>query len=453
MWLILMILSYLAGWALSIEILVWKYNLEEPPKNRFLYVIYFIVPHLLAGIKNLQYTWKEVGSDGEAGDWIVPLLTLPFSPLTRYLKAFQAGTSEDNDPPRYGHKFVEECYLSGVLRLFDTFLGDAPILSLLVRDDIWARSEEWKDFVVGHDDPLCGRACQAREEDFSELHGILARKIFLLIKMALTVTFYTLMLKRRHRFQQQDNYGHRRHSSARTGRVNIFGCLLLFLGHFFFIGSRIMGYSMVSAAIGSWVFLVVGAHWLINSTWHLITIMNSGWFSASGSVSSITIGGIWLFALTNEEGGKQLGRLILFYSLSLVDTIVCGFLWNNQMDGSGDYFAYKAPWTVLILYLMGVCFFMMYYTLCHPGTPTLSLNGLLCCKRAQSSEEPIPVRVTTGGDGGEGGGGWGRRGERGEGRRPRRGVARYDLPEDDESDDEYVRSTPETPSSMGTTAI
>ncbi|KAK7075750.1 hypothetical protein SK128_004929, partial [Halocaridina rubra] len=59
------------------------------------------------------------------------------------------------------------------------------------------------------------------------------------------------------------------------------------------------------------------------------------------SVSSLTMGGVWLIAITNEEGGRQLGRLILYYAIALGETVLCGFLWISSMNGSGDYFAFK----------------------------------------------------------------------------------------------------------------
>ena len=59
------------------------------------------------------------------------------------------------------------------------------------------------------------------------------------------------------------------------------------------------------------------------------------------SMSSLVMGGVWLIALTNEQGGRQLGRFILYYSLAFAESAICGFLWNLGMAGSGDFFAAK----------------------------------------------------------------------------------------------------------------
>lgn len=64
-------------------------------------------------------------------------------------------------------------------------------------------------------------------------------------------------------------------------------------------------------------------------------------FSVVRSVSSLVMGGVWLMALTNEQGGRQLGRFILYYSLAFSESAICGFLWNTAMAGSGDFFAVK----------------------------------------------------------------------------------------------------------------
>ena len=59
------------------------------------------------------------------------------------------------------------------------------------------------------------------------------------------------------------------------------------------------------------------------------------------SVSSFVMGAVWLIALTNEEGGKQLGRFILYYGISIGESLIIAFLWSGVMNGSGDYFAYR----------------------------------------------------------------------------------------------------------------
>lgn len=46
-------------------------------------------------------------------------------------------------------RFVDEMVTAGVLRLFEVFLGDGPTLTLLVRDDVWGRSEDWRQQIMG----------------------------------------------------------------------------------------------------------------------------------------------------------------------------------------------------------------------------------------------------------------------------------------------------------------
>ena len=46
-------------------------------------------------------------------------------------------------------------------------------------------------------------------------------------------------------------------------------------------------------------------------------------------------------ALTNEQGGRQLGRFILYYALAFTESAICGYMWNAAMAGSGDFFAVK----------------------------------------------------------------------------------------------------------------
>ena len=49
-----MMTSYIVGWGITISIIIEKYGEEEPPTNVHLYVIFLVLPHLLAGMKNLH---------------------------------------------------------------------------------------------------------------------------------------------------------------------------------------------------------------------------------------------------------------------------------------------------------------------------------------------------------------------------------------------------------------
>ncbi|XP_071544794.1 uncharacterized protein [Panulirus ornatus] len=339
----LMGFSYLTGLGVHISIVVDKYSLEEPPKNRGLYLTFLLLPHFVAGLKNLQYHYREAheeeGEDSSLG-WAVHLLLFPFSPLIRIYRAWRFGMAEKDDWEN-GIRFVDEMVTVGVLKLLEVLLGEVPTLCLLVRDDVWGRSADWSDHVLGSPDLVrCGPKC-VLEPDNPLGSWTVSRMFFLLAKIAQCVVFYLIAVKQLQRLQNPEHYTHLRGNNAMKGRLNIFAFFLLYTAHFFFIGSRIMGYSMVSAAWGSWVYLIVGGHWLLNIGWHLITILNSGGIAGARSVSSLIMGGVWLITLTNEQGGRQLGRFIMYYLLAFAESAVCGYLWNTGMKGSGDFFAHK----------------------------------------------------------------------------------------------------------------
>ncbi|XP_042865778.1 uncharacterized protein LOC122249178 [Penaeus japonicus] len=389
--LIILCLSYLLGYAIQISIIAEKYSLEDPPKNRGLYLLFFFLPHLSAGLKNLQYHFresKEEESEDSLLGWIINFVFLPVSPLVRLVRAWRFGMAEKNDREQ-GLRFVDELLTAAVLRLFDVLLGDAPTLSLLLRDDVWSRSSDWKDFAGGQKEYLrCAPACVRKEVESNLDFWTVFRMFFLVSKMAQGVTSYLVAMKRFQRLQYPEYYQHLRGRHSRQGRLNIFATFLLYFANFFFIGSRIMGYSMVSYTWGPWVYLILGGHWLINSAWHLITILNTHGITAARSVSSLVMGGVWLFAITNEQGGRQLGRLIMYYLLAFFETAVCGFLWNISMAGSGDFFAFKASWALLAVFMVSILLQLVYYSLCHPGSPSVSFRGLLCC--SGDRRDPLP---------------------------------------------------------------
>ncbi|XP_050735669.1 XK-related protein 4-like [Eriocheir sinensis] len=380
-WMTVLGLSYLMGYAIQISIIVERYSLEEPPTHRYFYVVFFLLPHLTAGLKNLQYHYRESmeeeGEDGAVG-WMIHLLLLPFSPLIRFWRALSFGMKEKENW-EYGIRFLDEMVTIGVLRLFEVFLGDGPTLVMLARDDVWGRSDDWDMEVNGPNmRPGCGPMCEVEDESPIDFWTVF-RMLFLLSKMSQCITFYLVVVKRLQRLQHPEQYEHLGGSNARQGRANFFAVLLLYTAHFFFIGSRIMGWSMVNAAWGAWVYMIVGAHWLINTGWHLITVLNSKGLAAARSVSSLIMGAVWLIALTNEQGGRQLGRFVLYYSLAFVESAVCAGLWHAGMVGSGDFFAAKAPWALLTAFMFAGIAHIIYYAICHPGSPSISSRGLLCC--------------------------------------------------------------------------
>ncbi|KAK7075751.1 hypothetical protein SK128_004930, partial [Halocaridina rubra] len=236
-WMILVAISYLVGYAITISIIIEKFTQEDPPRNRGLYIFYFLLPHIAAGLKNMQYYHRDVNEeDGEesAGGWLLVTLMFPFSPIYRFITAWRYGNAEKNDP-EMGYRFVNEMATVGVLRLFDVFLGDLPTLTLLTRDDVWSRSGDWSNMEKPIYDPAnCGGICDAEPTPNIEFWKIF-RMIFLLSKMAQGITFYIVIIKRLQHMQYADHYGERKSSSDRQGKLNIFATLILYSAHFFFI--------------------------------------------------------------------------------------------------------------------------------------------------------------------------------------------------------------------------
>nr|XP_053636756.1 uncharacterized protein LOC128691855 [Cherax quadricarinatus] len=288
-WMVVVSLSYLLGYAIQISIVVDKYTQEEPPDNCSLYLVFFLLPHLAAGLKNLQYHYREAreeeGEDG-AKEWIITILFLPFSPLIRFARAWKFGIGE-KDNWEDGIRYVDEMVTVGVLRLFEVFLGDGPTICLLLRDDVWGRSVDWKEYVQGPQDILrCGPQCNLQPQNPIEFWTIF-RMIFLLSKMAQCVTFYLVIVKRLQHLQQPEYFHHLSNSNSRQGRLNFFATLILYAAHFFFIGSRVTGYSMVGTACGAWVYFIIGAHWLVNTCWHLVSVVSSNGLTPARYVSPL----------------------------------------------------------------------------------------------------------------------------------------------------------------------
>ncbi|CAL4060846.1 unnamed protein product, partial [Meganyctiphanes norvegica] len=381
-WLGILFLTYLAGFCINIAIIADKYLMDEPPDNRHLYIIFFFVPMILAGIKNIQYHARsQRREDEDQFPLLVSIILFPFSPLLRYVRAWRFGSLESEDK-QYGVRFVDELLTGSVLRLFDVFLGDAPTLSLLVSSDIWGNSGTWRHTVMEGSMPInCGIQCVNWDGDYVTFFQVFAI-MFLLSKMAQGITLYIIVTKRWQHIQYPNRYSSLYSNDNGDGRLNIFATLLLYLSNMFYIGSRIMGYSMVATTWGSWVYGIIGARWLLNSAWHLISVMMNDGFSAARSIVRHKKNTVRMFGMTSEGSGRQYREVPVILFLKFGMSRLCCYLLrcvftNTRCQRNNIHL--RAPWAMLVVFGIGLMLNLMYYSLCHPGNAQISIQGLLCC--------------------------------------------------------------------------
>ncbi|KAL7634176.1 UNVERIFIED_CONTAM: hypothetical protein RMT77_015505 [Armadillidium vulgare] len=375
-----MMVMYLLTWGVCISIIVEKHTMDEPPSGIFYYILFFVVSHILAGIKNLQCHYREKQVEKSSNlSWIIHILFIPFSPVIRYISAVNYGRKE-------GHTvegslmFVNECIKVAVLRMFDSLLCCAPFVILLLRDDVWNRSSDWQLFIYGTNPSMqCYPYCNGNDIEYPKFGWPISRMLILASQIAMSLTFYNMAVKRFQHLERPEYFEGHKSGAARAGKVNIFGTVVLFASNYAFAASRLLGYSMVVTTAGYYFILVICLKWFINIAWHMLTTFHFTTSIAVRTFSSFTMGIVWLYGLTNDAGGYQLGRYLVYYFVAFAETCLCCTIWFLTLKGSGDFFTSKAVWAVLILLLTSAVLLCLYYSTCHPGNPSVSRRGLLCC--------------------------------------------------------------------------
>lgn len=374
----LMVFSYVAGYVVSVVVVVQKLVYEQPPATeRYLYPVLLVVAHLTAGIINLKFHWREVKQGSARPRWLLFVILLPLSPLIRYYRAVKMGLGERKDPEK-GIRFLDECVRAGLLRLCDSLCCDVPFLVMLLRDDVWTSPQDWMRLGDG------GLTLPPPPPN---MRWKIFRLLFLLSKVAQTLAFCSVMLKRQQHVLQPTRYRHLASPAARQGRLNIFATLLVFASHLAFTASRVLGYSLAAAEWGAWVLTVVAARWLAHVAWHALSTHKSSSARQRPGVSCL-VGAVWLLGLTNPNGEHQLGRFVLFASFAVIESLTCGALWTFSATALDSPFHQKALLLLSVTLILWLLFHTIHYSFCHPSEPRPSRKAFTCCEMQAEDGQP-----------------------------------------------------------------
>ncbi|XP_018019426.1 uncharacterized protein LOC108675891 [Hyalella azteca] len=363
----LMLFSYTFGYAVSVVIVVQKEIVETPTDHRHLYAVLLVLGHLTAGIVNVNFHLQDVRRGSSTPQLLLHCCLWPVSPLIRYARATRFGLREKKDPAQ-GIRFLDESAKAGLLRLCDSLVCDLPFLVLLMWDDLWAQPLDWVS-MVGGDPSLPPPPPMMRWKIF--------RFLFLLSKVAQTVAFCSVILKRQYHHRHAERYKHVASAVARQGRLNFFATLLLFASQLTFTASRVLGYSMAVTGCGAWLLAIVAVRWLAHALWHSASVKPP---KTTSLTSSLMLGAVWLLGLTNPFGEAQFRRFLLYATLASAESVVCVIIWAQ----SPVYppFHDNAPFVLLGTFLLWLAFHCTRYAFCHASQPKApSYRQLSCCSK------------------------------------------------------------------------
>lgn len=149
------------------------------------------------------------------------------------------------------------------------------------------------------------------------------------------------------------------------------------------VTSRVVAIVLFASYFQQWVFVAVGAHWLIMTMWlicqrtRFCTDDEGREHPCREKLFCAAIGFMYIFCFFNTREGMTRKRVVLFYSVMLVENSLFVSMWypHRTFQGLTAFVALGVVWGGLAL---GVLCMILYYRYYHPSLP---VQGICLQKR------------------------------------------------------------------------
>ena len=174
------------------------------------------------------------------------------------------------------------------------------------------------------------------------------------------------------------------------------------------VASRVVAMVLFASYFKQWLFVAVGAHWIIMTMWlvcqrtRFCTDEDGNEHPYREKLFSAAVGFMYIFCFFNTREGMTRKRIVLFYSIMLVENSLFVSMWfpHRNFRGAMAVAALGVVWGGLVF---GVVCMVLYYRFYHPSLPvqgiflqkrTFDLEGQVthtwvccCCCRIRRSTE------------------------------------------------------------------
>lgn len=150
------------------------------------------------------------------------------------------------------------------------------------------------------------------------------------------------------------------------------------------VTSRVVAMVLFASYFKQWLFVAVGAHWMIMTTWlicqrtRFCTDEDGNEHPYREKLFSAVIGFIYVFCFFNTREGMTRKRVVLFYSIILVENSLFVSMWypHRTFRGVMAIAALGVVWGGLVF---GIVCMLLYYRFYHPSLP---VQGIFLQKRS-----------------------------------------------------------------------
>lgn len=169
------------------------------------------------------------------------------------------------------------------------------------------------------------------------------------------------------------------------------GLLFQVLWRFSTVTSRVVAMVLFASYFKQWLFVAVGAHWLMMTMW-LICQRTRFCTDEDGTehpfrekLFSAAIGYMYIFCFFNTREGMTRKRIVLFYSIMLVENSLFVSMWFPHRTFRGTM-AVTALGVVWGGFVFGLISMILYYRFYHPSLP---IQGIFIQKRTFDVEGQV----------------------------------------------------------------
>ncbi|XP_051731180.1 XK-related protein 6b [Ctenopharyngodon idella] len=158
------------------------------------------------------------------------------------------------------------------------------------------------------------------------------------------------------------------------------GALVHLLWRFFTISSRALSFALFASVFHLYFGIFVVLHWCAMAFWVIhggTDFCMSKWEEV---LFNMVVGVVYVFCWFNVKEGRTRYRMVVYYSLVLVENTILTALWYAYRDPvATDSYAASALCGVFLCFASGVACMVLYYGVLHPMGPRLRVLASSCC--------------------------------------------------------------------------
>ena len=171
----------------------------------------------------------------------------------------------------------------------------------------------------------------------------------------------------------------RQDRDGRSG-LSYIALFLMFLWHVFIIASRVLALALFTAQFTYWVAVLAGAHFMIMLLLTVWLRRQSGQSEESSNVNersdkcerlfNVMMIALYMFTYINLQEGHTRLYYICYYAIVYCENCIMIVTWYVFSDTEMKWYVLGAILLVIVGFLIGVAFQLIYYYCAHPNNST-----------------------------------------------------------------------------------